>query len=580
MKRSTLIAALVGFSTALLLAVGFHHLTHHPLSSQTISSAPGSSTAQNQSAPASRVSETRYGTNLSRVSDWSTQIPFIDGFKSSRTWVAQCDDSEPDCRGEWSTGEEDQLDLDQYGWVRSLPAVDDAPEYSRVGTLILGVDDYLGGTYLVLYDGEGKLEYSLDARQRTEESQPGRDVLEVTPQGNGIHLQIVETNPDNYIRNIRVVPAEYEEAIEQEPFNPVFLEKTKPFAVLRFMDWMDTNDSEQGEWANRPKPDDATYANYGVPVEVMVDLANRLERSPWFNMPHQATDDYVSNFAQYVQQHLNPDLPVYVELSNEVWNGQFDQEEYAIEQGRQQISGREDDTAKGYLWYGKRTAEVLQIWDQVFEGDRDRVVGILGAQSANPWTAETSLEYLRSNGISNAQAGIDAVAIAPYIGLSLSDDSVEQDLERWIEAGQAVALDRLFEELTVGGALADGHPGGALQRTFDWVTDYVDLVASEGLGLVAYEGGQHLAPLHNGMENNEAIADFFIAANRDPRMGEVYRLYLSRWRDEVGDLFVHFSDVSNPGKWGSWGALESIYQDGSPKYDALLEAITATRPVS
>ncbi len=32
------------------------------------------------------------GTNLSLVRDWSSQIPFIDGFKSSRAWIPQKSD--------------------------------------------------------------------------------------------------------------------------------------------------------------------------------------------------------------------------------------------------------------------------------------------------------------------------------------------------------------------------------------------------------------------------------------------------------------------------------------------------------
>lgn len=578
MKRSTVLTALIGFAATLLLTVGCHLI---PSSSQSQSSRPQDFSTSTAVAayPAGKTPGTnQLGTNLTGIADWSTQMPFVDGFKSSRPWVAQCDDADPDCEG-WSTGEEDRLDLDEQGWVRSLPGKSDGLTYTRAGTLLFrGVEDYPGGEYLVLYEGQGTLRYGFDA-ERLDESRPGRDVIDVTPSDQGIHLQITDTNPDDYIRNIRVVPAEYEASFEQEPFNPVFLDKTRPYAVLRFMDWMATNNSDQSGWEERPRPADATYARRGVPVEVMVDLANRLEQSPWFTMPHQATDDYVRNFARYVRQQLAPDLPLYVEFSNEVWNGQFDQQRYAVAQG-QQLDSREDEFTRSRLWFGKRTAEVLQIWDEVFEGERDRVVGVLGAQAANAWTAEKSLDYLRSAGLSNREAGIDAIAIAPYVGLPLGKDAVKTDLETWVRDGEAAALDRLFEEITTGGALSEGDEGGALQRSFDWVADYVALAEDEGLMLVAYEGGQHLAPLHNGMENNRAVVDLFIAANRDPRMGEVYKTYLSQWYDQVGGLFVHFSDVSDPGKWGSWGALENIYQEGSPKYDALVETAAALRPSS
>ena len=92
------------------------------------------------------------------------------------------------------------------------------------------------------------------------------------------------------------------------------------------------------------------------------------------------------------------------------------------------------------------------------------------------------------------------------------------------------------------------------------------------LDLIAYEGGQHLVG-HGGVENNEAIMELFIAANRDPRMETIYRTYLDGWRAQGGELFAHFSLAGAYSKWGNWGALEYINQPGSPKYNALLAFI-------
>jgi hypothetical protein len=46
-----------------------------------------------------------------------------------------------------------------------------------------------------------------------------------------------------------------------QPFNPEFLKKTKPFSVLRFMDWGMTNGSPVAAWADRSHVGDVTYAN-------------------------------------------------------------------------------------------------------------------------------------------------------------------------------------------------------------------------------------------------------------------------------------------------------------------------------
>jgi len=88
-----------------------------------------------------------------------------------------------------------------------------------------------------------------------------------------------------------------------------------------------------------------------------------------------------------------------------------------------------------------------------------------------------------------------------------------------------------------------------------------------GLALIAYEGGQHLAN-----SGDEALSDRFIAANRDPRMGEIYLAHLQAWRELGGGVFMAFTDIAQPSRFGSWGVLESLTQDPSaaPKYQALL----------
>ncbi|MEB3174238.1 MAG: cellulose-binding protein, partial [Cyanobacteriota bacterium] len=304
-------------------------------------------------AAPSQTQSAQWGTNLAGVRDWSPAVPFVDAFKSSRPWTApkvktpKVEGTTPASQGgkkrrsEESLTSAASLDLDPQGWVRSLPGAppqakpgrkgkNPRPQRPQVSALLLSnlQGRYPGGKYLVLYDGEGTLTYQGDAVKLEAESQPGREVLMVTPSNRGITLGIAATNPANYIRNIRVIPAGAEKTYQSQPFNPEYLQRLKPFTALRFMDWMETNNSKQITWQDRPTPQSATWMKKGVPVEVMVRMANALGADPWFCMPHQATDDYVRNFALYVKQHLNPNLKVYVEYSNEVWNGQFEQHKW------------------------------------------------------------------------------------------------------------------------------------------------------------------------------------------------------------------------------------------------------------
>ncbi len=491
------------------------------------------------------------GTNLNGIADWSPQIPFLDGFRSSRTWIPQKD-------GVWSTGEHEQIDVDENGWVRSLPDSDDSVEFTHVSTLLFREihGQYSGGEYVVLYEGEGTIEYRFNAKLIS--STPGRDVIEVNPSHSGILLTITETDPHqtgNYLHDIRVVPAAYEDKYETEIFNPDWLNKIDSFGSLRFMDWMKTNNSTQSEWSKRPTLDSSTWSKLGAPVEIMVELANRIDAAPWFNMPHMVTDEYVRNFAKYVRDNLDPELKVYVEYSNEVWNPQFEQYHWVKEQA--QSAGLQHSD-----WYSKRTTEITQIWDEVFGATKDRLIGVMAGQAANPWVLEQALNYnWSSENKSHQDYGIDAISIAGYVGINKI--TTQDEIESWLDEPDG-GLNSLFDKLTQGG----------LQRSHDNWQKHLDLAKQEGLPLIAYEGGQHLAAnTFTTNYNNEAITNLFIEANRDPRMGEVYKELMTQWHEMGGSLFMHFNDVSTPSKYGSWGLLESIYQDSSPKYDAVMDLL-------
>jgi hypothetical protein len=520
----------------------------------------------------------RIGTNLNDISDYSPQIPFIDIFKASRAWI-------PQSKSIWDTKEASSLDLDENGWVKSLPAEEDPAKYTSVATLMnhgLVGGRYQGGQYVVLYEGEGTLSYEWDAKKDVKASSPGRDVINVNPSKQGILMKLLETDPNNtgdYVRNIRVVPIQYENTYQSEIFNPEFIKRVKDFDSYRFMDWMNTNNSSQKEWSDRPKAEDARYSQYGVSVETMVKLANKTGNDPWFTMPHQATDEYVTNFASYVKENLNPNLKPYVEYTNEAWNGVFAQSNWIEKQSQGLVSYSNSNNNNGLVkrinGYSKRTTEIMQIWDEVYGADKEKVIGVMSAQAGNSYIAEQALSYDWTNQPkSNEEYGIDALAIAPYFGYYLGSAKYESALTDWTKQSDG-GLNKLFDEITKGGVLKGGPKGGALQESFQAMQKHADIAEKEGLQLLAYEGGQHLAGI-GGVGNNTAIVNLFVAANRDPRMGEIYQDYFKKWFEIGGDLFANFADITQPGKYGSWGVLESVYQTSSPKYDAVMNLIQSS----
>ena len=83
------------------------------------------------------------GTNLGLVTDFSNQLPFVDAFKMARTWIPHCVDTgpnqDPGCNhnNAWNTGEADSIEVDENGWVTALPAPEDGPVFTYVGTVLL-----------------------------------------------------------------------------------------------------------------------------------------------------------------------------------------------------------------------------------------------------------------------------------------------------------------------------------------------------------------------------------------------------------------------------------------------------------
>ncbi len=362
--------------------------------------------------------------------------------------------------------------------------------------------------------------------------EPGRLLVNVTPTSGGIYLKVVESDPTNPVRNIRVLTPGFEHRPNQK-FHPLFLERLRGFGTLRFMDWQRTNDSQLVSWDERTLPHSYTQATEGgVSIEDMIDLCNTLRADGWFCIPHQADDSFVQGLAELLQERLNPDLKAYVEYSNEVWNSQFDQASWCEAQGLAQGLSQNGLQARLYF-QSRRSVEIFEIFDEVYE-DTSRIVKVLAAQSANPWISTQLLDH------QDAYQYADALAIAPYFGGSLGHPNQAAETMTLGVDGVLDACEQSFDSL------------------FETVAEQVQVAQERELELLAYEGGQHLVGV-GAWAWNEDLADLLISANRHPRMGELYREYFTRWRAVGGGDFMAFSSCQRPSVYGSFGSQE--YQD-------------------
>ncbi|QQE11908.1 hypothetical protein JD969_00055 [Planctomycetota bacterium] len=474
----------------------------------------------------------RIGTNLNGVTDWSTQYPFNDVFKTSRAWISG------NAR-EWNDKRE--IEVDEHGWVKRL-------KDGQIARTIMLVDDlgkYFGGKYVIEYEGKGRLVYTHGAEKIARESRAGRDVVMLAERG-GLFIDLVETKPRDYVRNIKV----YREGVNLDRdglFDKRFLAKLDGYSVLRFMDWQRTNDAYVKDWTDRAKVDDVRWSlGKGVPVEVMVALCNETGKDGWFCMPHTASDEYVREFAKVVKEQLDPKLKAYIEHSNEVWNGMFPAAKHAQDEGLK-LGDTENRWLAGWQYHSKRSIEIFKIWDNVF-GSNQRIVRVMGGFAANVWGTERGLEYR------DAYKHVDAFAIAPYFGGGLGG-------REQVEETRKMSVDEVI------GYLREK----SLARAVGFIESHGKLAKKYDVEMIAYEGGQHMAAWH--LEHDDPVHDLFDRVTRDERMGDLYDKYLEIWKKNGGGVFVHFTDCGRWSKWGRFSVFEWVGQEPSevPRHRAIMK---------
>lgn len=531
---------------------------------------------------------------LAGVNDWSVQQPFLDVMKTARPWIGH----KP---RQWGGATHEDLQdagyLDEDGWPVEKP-----PELSSIGTVILTdlpeTATTLAGRYLLRFNGDGIVE--VGGRARNVRYGKGEVSFDFSPGPGPVEVRIQRTdrrNTGDHVRNITVVrqdrAAEFDAGAV---FNPDWLARIEGFSALRFMDWMRSNDSTQSTWDQRPEPDDYTYALHGVPVEVMVELANRTGADAWFNMPHLADDAYVRQFAELVRDTLWHEQKAYVELSNEVWNWQFLQANWA-DRG---AHARWDTKDVWVQYYAVRAAEMAQIWSGVYGPEADaRLVNVISTQTG--WLGlernimEAPLWMAEPDAASHGQPHdyFDAYAVTGYIGYGLGQEKQAPMLRGWIAQSLALAEAEADKRSLTGPArddfvaqhrydaasaqaAAEIRDGAASDNSSDTLSDlltnilphHAEVAKRYDLDLIMYEGGSHVVGI-GPMVDDEELTAFFTHFNYTPEMGALYTDLIEGWHALGGSLFNAYADVYSATKWGSWGHLRHLGDD-NPRWDALV----------
>ncbi len=525
------------------------------------------------------VRNPRRALGLAGVSDWSVEQPFLDVMKTARPWVGHLP-------GQWGGMEEADLRaagaLDAEGWPLRIP-----PALTGIATLILtDLPEDAGGVagrYEVAWDGRGELQ--IGGRAENVVLSPGHAGFDYRPGPGSVVLTLTETDPADPLRHIRVVRADRAALLAAgEIFNPDWLARIEGVKGLRFMDWLATNDSVLATPDDLPRPSDYSWARRGVPLEIVIALANRLQAEPWINVPHLADDALVRAMAGKVAAGLDPRLRVWVEYSNEMWNGQFAQARWAEEQAKARWGGQ----YLGVQFYALRAAEVMGIWAGALPPDR--LVRVIATQTGHKGLESQILEapQVIAEGRPAPAESFDAYAVTGYFSGLLGSEEKLPAVRGWLADSLAAAQAGVPEgasateyvarhryDLADARALAELRDGSATGRPEDTLDQLLhdllpyqaQVAAAHGLKLVMYEGGTHVVGFGPAVDDRELTA-FFTHLNYTDGMAALYGDLLAGWEELTDAPFNAYVDVATPSKWGSWGALRHLGDD-NPRWEVL-----------
>ena len=544
-------------------------------SSGTVPGGTNTTTISNQTpstpqTPTSSTGKSFVGINLGPLSYYDTQWVFVDVMKSAGAngiWLTK------NATGSsvWDTGYRLQIPLDSNGYPLEIPYnVPGVVTPQLVHIMIKGTGNYPSGDYIIFYDGDGDLGFDLSSQVISNSTALKKYIVRVSSPttGGGFHMVIKRSNVNDPIRNIRIITPGFENTYQTQTFNPLFLQRIQGVGAVRFMDFQKTN--------NNPSTNTRTLKTYftqshpnGVALEYQIELANTLDADPWFNIPHLADDDYIRQFARTIKQNLESDKKVYVEYSNELWNSDFGQNGWIIQQGCNnpitkvtKADGTCDNIKSGFKYQAKRSAEIFKIFEEEFGVDSGRLVKVAGgkkdAGSVTGAYSNILMGYFNDASV-NLYEDVgkpDVLAITTYFGQTISNPTLNQT---YSPLTVSEILDKTEQHL-----IADSVDIGYNKQ----------IANNYGVKLVAYEGGQHLVTAFE-FRGDLILVNRLIQANRDPRMETLYNLMYQDWFNKGGDLLVNFNYAQKYDVSGSWGMLE--YQDqpeaDAPKYRAVKNAI-------
>ncbi|MCE7863307.1 MAG: T9SS C-terminal target domain-containing protein [Bacteroidetes bacterium CHB5] len=368
-------------------------------------------------------------------------------------------------------------------------------------------------------------------------------------------------------------------------FRQEFINAVSHFPVIRFMDFVDTNNTNPDfpgvtEWADRVLPSHARLR--GAPWEYVIELANITQKDIWINIPVAATDSYVQSLAQLLRDNLHQDAVIYFEYSNEVWNPGFTQYDYNLAAAKAEIQteidgvaattlnddagqcDRNDETLWGGRRYVKRMKEIGDIFIETFSP---------GSRSS----FETKIRPVFSWQIGGWIPYYSCVLTwfeNVYGGGSVKEHFYGLAGAAYVNAEGAAANATPAQLLAAMISNSEAGRGKKRDTPTSWTTGEGKIGLAEIADIFQIKVLQYETGPDNGGGSATNVRNR-IKANRAPGMKDLLLHDLgTNWFDDNlihGDLAMYFVLCSSYTRYGSWGATEELENMHTPKLKAIYE---------
>lgn len=470
------------------------------------------------------------GANLAGLADYDRNRPFNNVFKTNRGFSGNIN-------APWTFTSIPLMDVN--GWPLQ--------DFSVI--VMAAMDSTMGGTYKLRFNGQATvtpLASGFTVQNKIYNSASNVTTADlVFPAVITSGQMMMSFTNTNYttsvggVKNIQIMKPGT--TFTTQTFDQKFLNHLQRFSTLRFMDWHCTNANTDSLWANRKLPTHTTQTGKsGCAWEYCIELANTLQKDMWINIPHKADSNYIFQLATLIKNNLNPNLNVYVEYSNEVWNWGFTQANWNKQQaiiegnanGPVNFDGINDVNTWHYRRIAKQGKKISDIFKNVYGTTlfNARIKPVYAVQGAWFDVGQRGLEFIK-NYYGAPKNYFYALAGAPYFSAAAVDTANVATPQQVVAALQN-SNNNIFYGF--GNSLAQY---AAMSKYYD-------------LKFLCYEGGPDTFGPNNITSKK--------VASRSNQMKLLCAQHLSEWYKYGPNLYMWFT--AGAGDWtsqyGTWSLTE------------------------